>query len=158
MKEIALTGINGHVFADVLTELLHRGLSVNAFVSTPERVMLENSALTVSFLDVADKEALKNKFVGYRNAIMTFEDNQTDHEANDFILKYYVEMVNAARKAGVTRLVVVGSPQSEAFFTGDLKRHADVDWVFISTEGDYARRTADEIISPRFHREKFVEE
>ena len=158
MKEIALTGMNGHVFADVLSEFMHRGQSVNAFVSNPERVMIENSALTLSLLDVADKDTLKDGFEGYHDVVMTFEDDQTDHDANDFVLKYYVEMVNAAREAGISRLIVVGSPEAEAFFMGDLSRHTDIDWVFISTEGDYARRAADEVIRPRFHREKYVEE
>lgn len=158
MKEIALTGMNGHVFADVLTQLLHRQQAVNAFVTNPEHLMLENSALTVSLLDAANKEVLKDSFEGYHDVVMTFEDDQTDREANDFILRNYVEMVNAAREAGVARLVVVGSPESEAFFMGDLRRHTDIDWVFISTEGDFARRAADEVLSPRFHREKYVAE
>ncbi|MBO5267277.1 MAG: NAD(P)H-binding protein [Muribaculaceae bacterium] len=158
MKEIALTGMNGHVFADVLTQLLHRGQAVNAFVSNPERVMLENSDLSVSLLDAANKDALREVFEGYHDVIMTFEDDQTDHEANDFILGHYVGMVNAAREAGVGRLVVVGSPEAEAFFMGDLRRHTDIDWVFISTEGDYAARAVDEVITPHFHREKYVEE
>lgn len=158
MKEIALTGMNGHVFADVLTELLHRGQPVNAFVSNPEHVMVENSDLTVSFLDNADKKAMKDSFMGYHDVIMTFEDNQTDHDANDFILKNYVDMVNAAREAGVARLVVVGAPESEAFFMGDLRRHTDIDWVFISTEGNYAQRAAEEIFNPHSHREKYIEE
>lgn len=59
--------------------------------------------------------------------------------------------------AGVARVIVVGSPESEAFFAGHLRRFDDIDWVFISTEGDYAGRTAGELVAPKFHKEVFSE-
>lgn len=158
MKEIALTGMNGHVMADVLGELLRRQLVINAFVSAPEHVMLDNDAVTVSHLDATNREALREGFEGYHDVVMTFEDNLQDHDANDFVLKHYVEMVTAARQAGVARLIVVGSPDSEAFFMGDLRRQNDIDWVFISTEGDYAVRTADEVVNPSHHREAYPQQ
>ena len=43
MKEIALLGTTGHVFGDVLGTLLARGLSVNAMVDFPEKVMVEDT-------------------------------------------------------------------------------------------------------------------
>lgn len=154
-KEIALTGVNGQVFATVLSSLLHRGIAVNAYVNNPERLMVADSNLTVNHLDVATKDSLRESFEGYHDVILTFDDDLENREENDFTLRHYAEMVNAAREAGVTRLVVVGSPQSEAFFTGDLRRHNDIDWVFISTEGDYAARAAEEITSPRHHYEEY---
>ena len=39
MKEIALLGTTNHVFGDVLGSLLAKGLSVNALVDNPEKVM-----------------------------------------------------------------------------------------------------------------------
>lgn len=158
MKEIALTGLSGHVFADVLSALLKRGLAVNAFVNNPERLMLNNADLVISRLDVDNQDALGTMFEGYHDVVLTFEDNLQDHDANSFVLDNYVKLVNAARNARVERLVVVGAPESEAFFMGDLHRHTDIDWVFISTEGDYATRAADEVVSPRFHREEYSEE
>lgn len=158
MKEIALTGLSGHVFADVLSALLKRNVTVNAMVNNPERLMLDDVDVTVSHLDVTNKEELEHMFEGYHDVVMTFHDDLEDHDANTFVLDNYVKMVNAARNAGVARLVIVGSPESEAFFMGDLRRHTDIDWVFISTEGDFADHTAEEIVAPRFHREKYVEE
>ncbi|MDO4320840.1 MAG: NAD(P)H-binding protein [Bacteroidales bacterium] len=156
MKEVALTGSNCHIFADVLSALLHRGVAVHAFVTYPERLMLDDVDLTVSRLDVDNKVELTHGFEGYHDVIMTFNDDQTDSESNDFTLHHYNEMINAAREAGVSRVIVVGSPESAAFFMGDLRRRDDIDWVFISTEGDYADRTAAEVVAPQYHREEYV--
>ncbi len=154
MKEIALTGSNCHIFAEVLSALLHRGVAVHAYVTYPERLMLDDVDLTVSRLDVDDHERLVKDFEGYHDVILTYNDDQTDVESNDFTLHHYKDMVNAAREAGVSRLIVVGSPEAAAFFLGDLRREKDLDWVFISTEGDYADRAAREIVAPQYHREE----
>lgn len=143
MKNIAVAGTNGHVLADVLSALLHREFDIKLFVTNPERFMDVNSRLTVGRLDAMNKQSMIDDFKGNGAVVLTFDDNQTDKEVNDFILKHYHEMVNAAREAGASRLVVVGSPQAEAFFTGDLKRRNDMDWVFVSTEGDFAKHTAE---------------
>ena len=153
MKEIALAGINGHIFSDILSALLHRQAAVNAIVTNPEHLMIENTALTVSHLNTATKETLAEGFEGYNTVILAFGDKQTDKDANDFALKRYAELVNAVREAGVTRLIVVGGYNAEAFFLGDLRRHNDIDCVYISTEGDYATRAAEEDLNPTRHRE-----
>ena len=159
MKEIALTGLSGQVFADVLSALLHRGVTVNALVNNPERLMDTSTQLTASLLDVDSKDVLKSSLTGYDSAIFTFDDNLEDHDQNDFVLQHYNEMVNAARDAGIKRLIVVGSPESEYFFAGDLKRREVApDWVFISTEGDYAKHAVDELLEPRTHNAVFCEE
>lgn len=157
MKEVALLGMESHVFADVLSELLHRNISVNAFVPNPERLMIDNVDLTVSLLDVEKPSALSESLEGYHDAIIAFSDNQTDVKANDFALKYYLPMLKAAREAGVNRVIVVGSPESAAYFTADLRRQDDIDWVFISTEGAFAARVADESVAPRHHHEVYAE-
>lgn len=157
MKEIALIGVNGHVFSGVLSTLLSKGYSVNALVTAPERVMLDNQALTVSRLDYADKSAMTEALRGYADVVITVEDNLQDHDHNDFVLRYYNEMVNAARDAGVSRVIVVGAADSSAFLMSSLRHHdKEIDWVFISTEGDYADHAACEVASPRFHREAYA--
>ena len=157
MKEIAVTGINGHVLADVLSALLHKGITINAYVNEPMKLMDTSTQLTVGLLRVDKKEELVRSFEGYHDVVMTFDDNQLNHDENNFVLDHYYEMINAAHEAGVSRVIVVGSPQSEAFFTNNLKRRDDVDWVFISTEGDYASRVVGEIESPRFHKEVYID-
>lgn len=158
MKEVALTGTNCHIFAEVLSALLHRGIAVHAFVTNPEHLMLDDTNLVISRLDADDKERLTHDFEGYHDVVMTFNDDQTDVESNDFTLHHYNQMVNAARDAGVSRIIVVGSPESSAFFMGDLRRRVDekIDWVFISTEDDFADRAVSEVVEPHFHKEEYT--
>ena len=158
MKEIALLGTNGHVFGDVLGALLARGLSVNAMVDFPEKVMVEDSRLTVVHLPVEDHDRVKEALEGYHDVVLTYNDDLEDPYTNDLTLKYFIDTVHAAREAGVARVIVVGSPLSTAYFVTDLRRLADIDWVFISTENDYPDRVADEVVSPRFHREEYTED
>lgn len=157
MKEIALLGTNNRVFADVLGSLLARGLSVNAMVDYPEHVMLEDTRLTVTHLPLGQHQAVVDMLQGYHDAVLTYNDNLQDSYTNELTLKYFVDTVHAAREAGVARIVVVGSPDSEAFFVSDLRRLDDIDWVFISTEGDFPARAADEVCQPHFHKEVFTE-
>ena len=158
MKEIALLGTNNRVFADVLGALLERGLSVNAMVDFPEKVMLDDSRLTVTALNVANHQSVEDSLQGYADAILTYNDDLEDAYTNELTLKYFVDTVHAARQAGVGRIIVVGSPQSEAFFVTELRRLDDIDWVFVSTEGDFSRRAADEVTAPRFHKEVYSED
>lgn len=157
MKEIALLGTTNHVFGDVLSALLQSGLSVNAMVDFPEKVMLEDTRLTITHLPVTDHARTVESLQGYHDAVLTYNDDLQDPYTNELTLKYFVDTVHAAREAGVARIIVVGSPESEAFFVSDLRRLDDIDWVFISTEGDYPSRTVSEVTDPHFHREVYTE-
>ena len=158
MKEIALLSTTGHVFGDILGALLARGLSVNAMVDFPEKVMVEDSRLTVTHLPVQDHDRVREALEGYHDIVLAYNDDLEDAYTNDLTLKYFIDTVHAAREAGVARVIVVGAPQSTAYFVTDLRRLDDIAWVFISTENAYPERVADELISPRFHREEYSEE
>ena len=157
MKEIALLGTVNRVQGDILGELLAQGLSVNAMVDVPEHVMLDDTRLTVTHLPVEEHDRVKEMLEGYHDAVLAYNDDLQDKYTNDLTLRYFVDTVHAAREAGVARIIVVGSPDSEAFFVSDLRRLKDIDWVFISTENDYPGRVAQEIIKPRFHSEVYTE-
>lgn len=158
MKEIALLGTTSHVFGVVLGKLLAKGLAVNAMVDFPEKVMLADSRLTVSHLPVEEHERVVEMLCGYHDVVLTYNDDLQDAYTNDLTLRYFVDTVHAAREAGVERVIVVGAADSQAFFVSDLRRLDDIDWVFISTEGDYPDRAADEVVTPRFHKEIFTED
>lgn len=158
MKEIALLGTTNRVFGDVLGALLARGLSVGAMVDFPTKVMVEDSRLTVVHLPVDQHDRVREALEGYHDAVLVYNDDLQDAYTNDMTLRYFVDTVHAAREAGVARVIVVGSPDSQAFFVSDLRRLDDIDWVFISTEGDYPDRVADELTAPRFHREVYSED
>lgn len=158
MKEIALIGTTGRVFGDVLGALLAQGLTVNAMVDFPEKVMIEDTRLTVTHLPLGEHQKVVDALQGYHDAVLTYSDDLSDPYTNDMTLKYFVDTVTAARQAGVARVIVVGSPMSEAFFVTELRRLDDIDWVYISTENAYPERTAAEVVEPRFHREIFTED
>lgn len=157
MKKVALVGTNNKVFGDVLSVLLARDVAVNAMVDYPEHVMLDDSILTVTKMNFYDREAMRESFEGYHDAILTYDDNLLDAAHNDLALKTFADTITAAREAGVARVIVVASPDSEAFYVTLMRRLEDIDWVFVSTEGDYPDRTVNEVIEPSFHREVYKE-
>ena len=85
--------------------------------------------------------------------MLTYDDNLLDAAHNELALKTFADTLNAARKAGVARAIVVAGRDSEAFYVTLMNRIDDIDWVFISTEGDFPDRAADELIEPSYHRE-----
>lgn len=145
MKEVALVGTTCHVFSEVLTKLLERSLAIVAFVDDPERVMLNDERLTVSHVYAPDKDADKDVLKGFETVVLVYDDNLQNSEHNTLTLESFVPTLTAAREVGVKRVVVVASPDSEAFFTTELNRVDDIEKVFISTEGDFATATADAI-------------
>lgn len=157
MKEIVITGTTCHVFADVVSAALADGLTVEALVDFPEKVMIADSRLTVGHLPLGNHDKVRESFEGYTTAVLTYSDNLQDRYANELTLLHFVDTVHAAREAGVQRLIVVGSPDSQAFFVSDLRRLDDIDWVFISTEGNYPGRTVSEIRKPTFHNAVYCE-
>lgn len=151
MKEIALVGTTSRIFGDVLGKLLKHDINVNAMVADPEKLMLDDSKLAVTHLDVTDTEAARKAFEGYDTVVLTYNDNLQDADTNTLALKTFAHTVHAAREAGVKRVIVVGSENSEAFFTTDLRRLDDIDWLFISNVGPYAKRVRKEIEKPQRH-------
>lgn len=137
MKEVALVGTACRVFSDVLTLLLERDIAVVAFVDNPEKVMLNDEQLTVSHLYPADEKAVEEALQGFHDVVLVYDDNLMNVDHNTLTLKSFVPTLTGARKSGVNRVIVVAGADSEAFFVTELKRIDDVDWVFISTEGDY---------------------
>ena len=158
MKEVALVGTACRVFSDVLTLLLERDIAVVAFVDNPEKVMLNDEQLTVSHLYPADEKAVEEALQGFHDVVLVYDDNLMNVDHNTLTLKSFVPTLTGARKSGVNRVIVVAGADSEAFFVTELKRIDDVDWVFISTEGDYATRKANEVIEPSFHRDVYTED
>lgn len=151
MKEIALIGSIDRIYGDVLGQLLKHEISVNAMVDQPEKLMLDNSLLTVSHLDVTDTKAVKEALEAYDTGVLVYNDDLRNVATNELTLKTFSHTVTAAREAGVKRVIVVGSENSEAFFVTDLRRIDDIDWLFISNVGPYAKRVRKEIEKPTRH-------
>lgn len=137
MKEIALVGVNGEVLSDVLTVLLEKGHDVDVFTQEPERIMLDTTNVTINRLDTGTEEVTKSQFEGFDKIILAYENDLANHDLTGFILRTYSHTVNAALKAGVKQLIVVGGKDSEAFYTTELKHHPELNYAFTNTEGDF---------------------
>lgn len=141
-KEIALLGVNGTVLSDTLTALLEKSDSVDVFSTTPEHVMLDTTNIVVNHLDTSSKEATRDQLIGFDTVVLALENDMGNPDFNDWVLRTYSETVNAIIEAGVKRLFVIGAKDSEAFYCGELRRHDKLDYVFTTTEGDYADAVA----------------
>lgn len=153
MKEIALIGSNGRVMSAILSQLLEKGLSINVLTLYPEKVMVDNTRLTVNRFDVTSKEATREALEGYSTVVIANETDLENEDLDNLILKYFNSVLTAASEAGAKRVLVVGGKESNAFYLGHLNSHSDLDWVYFDTEGDFASKVSEEIISPRYHRE-----
>ena len=71
-KKVALIGASGFVGSAILNELLNRGYQVEALVNHPEKIKIDNPALTVKKVDVADEKSLEEDLKGYENVISAY--------------------------------------------------------------------------------------
>lgn len=145
MKEIALLGVNGTVLSDTLTALLEKVDSVDVFTPEPEHVMLDTTNVTVNRLDTASKDETAATLGGFDTVVFALENDMANADLNDYILRTYSQTINAIIEAGVKRLYVIGAKDSEQFYCGELRRHDGLDYVFTTTEGNYADAVAEMI-------------
>lgn len=161
MKKTALIGASGFVGSAILNELLSRGYNVEALVRNPEKITVENPNLTVKKIDVADEKALAEALKGYDAVISAYNPGWTNPNIYNDTLQNYPRIVEAARAAGVKRLLMVGGAGTlfcapglrvvdsgvipaeimdgvkslGKFYLDILTKENDIDWVFFSPAG-----------------------
>lgn len=145
MKKIALLGTASRIFGDVLNQLLKHSISIDSIVDVPENLKVQDSKLAVSQIAISDIENTLKALEGHDTAVLVYNDDLKDASTNEIALKTFAPIVNGARKAGIKRIIAVGSENSETFFTSMLQRLDDIDWLYISNVGPYARRVCMEI-------------
>ena len=163
MKKTALIGASGFVGSAILNELLSRGYKVEALVRNPEKITSENPNLTVKKIDVADEKALAEDLKGYDTVISAYNPGWTNPNIYNDTLQNYPRIVEAAKEAGVKRLLIVGgagtlfcAPGLHVVDSGVipaeimdgvkslgklyldiLAKESDIDWVFFSPAGAF---------------------
>lgn len=161
MKKTALIGASGFVGSAILKELLSRGYHVEALVRNPENVKVENTRLTVKKVDVADTKALASDLKGYDTVISAYNTGWTNPDIYNLTLQNYPRIVEAAKEAGVKRLLIVGGAGTlfcapglrvvdsgvipaeimdgvkslGKFYLDTLNNEKSIDWVFFSPAG-----------------------
>lgn len=161
MKKTALIGASGFAGSAILNELLSRGYQVEALVRNPGNVKVENPLLTVKKVDVADTEALAAALKGYDTVISAYNPGWTNPEIYNLTLQNYLRILQAAKEAGVKRLLIVGGAGTlfcapglrvvdsgaipaeimggvkslGEFYLNTLNNEKSIDWVFFSPAG-----------------------
>lgn len=161
MKKTALIGASGFVGSAILKELLSRDYEVEALVRNPENVKVNNPHLTVKKVDVADTKALAADLKGYDTIISAYNPGWTNPDIYNLTLQNYPRILEAAKEAGVKRLLIVGGAGTlfcapglrvvdsgaipaeimggvkslGKFYLETLNNEKDIDWVFFSPAG-----------------------
>ena len=161
MKKTALIGASGFVGGAILKELLSRGYEVEALVRNPENVKVQNPRLTVRKVDVADTKALAADLKGYVTVISAYNPGWANPDIYSLTLQNYPRIVEAAKEAGVRRLLIVGGAGTlfcapglrvvdsgaipaeimggvrslGEFYLDTLSKEKAIDWVFFSPAG-----------------------
>lgn len=155
--KVAIIGATGFVGPKVVTEALNRGHEVTAFARNPEKLEVENSErLTKQSADVYDTDILANLLVGHDAVISTFNAGWTNPNLYNDFLTGAKSIQQAAKQAGVKRLIVVGGagslyihgaqlvdgphfpaeykPGATAArdYLNELRKEEELDWTFLS--------------------------
>lgn len=148
--KIAIIGASGFVGSRILSEALSRGHDVTAIVTDPVKLP-SDAKLTAVKGDATDSMALASLLAGHDVAISAFNPGKDESGAGPR------SIIEAAKRSGVTRLLVVGGAGTlevapgrrlidepdfpfqwkdgalkTAAFLDLLRSEAELDWVFLS--------------------------
>ncbi len=162
MANVVLIGATGFVGSAVLNELLSRGHKVTAVVLNTAKLP-KNDNLTAVEEDVANVDVIANIAKGKDAVISAYNPGWTNPDIKHLIEVNYPKIVEAVKKSGVGRLLIVGGagtlfvkpglrfvdsgvlpaeimdgvrPLGDFYLNGLTKEH-NLDWVFFSPAGQF---------------------
>ena len=162
MANVVLIGATGFVGSAILNELLSRGHKVTAVVRNAAKLP-KNDNLTAVEEDVANVDAIANIAKGKDAVISAYNPGWNNPDIKRLIEENYPKIVEAVKKSGVQRLLIVGGagtlfvkpglrvvdsgfipaeimdgvrPLGE-FYLNFLTKEHDLDWVFFSPAGAF---------------------
>ena len=160
MANVLLIGATGFVGSAVLNELVERGHNVTAVVRNVEKIA-KNDLVTAVKEDVANVEAIAKLAEGKDAIISAYNPGWMNPEIATLIIENYPKILEAAKKSGVERLLIVGGagtlfcapglrvvdsgaipeeimggvrPLGD-FYLNTLMNENDIDWIFFSPAG-----------------------
>lgn len=160
MKNVLLIGATGFVDSAVLNELLERGHKVTVVVRNAAKLP-QNELLTAVEQDVSDVEAIAKLAEDKDAVISAYNPGWMNPEIETLITENYPKILEAAKKSGVERLLIVGGagtlfcapglrvvdsgaipaeimggvrPLGD-FYLNTLTNEDSIDWVFFSPAG-----------------------
>ena len=165
MANVVLIGATGFVGLAILNELLSRGHKVTAVVRHANKLP-KNDNLTAVEEDVANVDAIANIAKGKDAVISAYNPGWTNPDIKRLIEVNYPKIVEAVKKSGVGRLLIVGGAgtlfvkpglrvvDSGAipaeimdavrslgdFYLNGLTKEHDLDWMFFSPAGEFEEK------------------
>ncbi len=162
MKNVLLIGATGFVGSAILNELMARGHKATAVARNLSKVQ-KNENVTPVKADVADVDEIA-KLAGGKDAIISaYNPGWTNPDIKHLIETNYPNILEAAKKSGVKRLLIVGGagtlfvkpglrvvdsgaipaeimdgvrPLGD-FYLNVLTKENDIDWIFLSPAGAF---------------------
>lgn len=161
-KNVLLIGATGFVGTAILNELVNRGHRVTAVVRDVEKLAGKEGAEAVK-ADVADVDAIAKLAEGKDAIISAYNPGWANPDIARLTTENYPKIVEAAKKSGVKRLLIVGGagtlfcapglrvvdsgviPEEIMgavrslgdFYLNSLVNEQDIDWVFFSPAGTF---------------------
>lgn len=162
MANVVLIGATGFVGSAVLNELLSRGHKVTAVVRNAAKLP-KNDNLTAVEEDVANVDAIANIAKGMDAVISAYNPGWTNPQMGKINDENYPKILEAVKKSGVQRLLIVGGAGTlfvkpgvrvvdtgvipdaiidavrslGNFYLNVLTKEHDLDWVFFSPAGAF---------------------
>lgn len=160
MANVLLIGATGFVGSAVLNELVSRGNKVTTVVRNIEK-LAKSDLVNVVKEDVANVDAIAKLAEGKDAIISAYNPGWTNPDIATLITENYPKILEAAKKSGVERLLIVGGagtlfcapglrvvdsgaipeeimggvrPLGD-FYLNTLMNENDIDWVFFSPAG-----------------------
>ena len=160
MANVLLIGATGFVGSAVLNELASRGHKVTAVVRNIEK-LAKNDLVNAVKEDVANVDAIAKLAEGKDAIISAYNPGWTNPDIETLITENYPKILEAAKKSGVERLLIIGGagtlfcapglrvvdsgaipaeimggvrPLGD-FYLNTLMNENDIDWVFFSPAG-----------------------
>ena len=162
MANVVLIGATGFVGSAILNELLSRGHKVTAVVRHAAKLP-KNDNLTAVEEDVANVDAIAAIAKGKDAVISAYNPGWSNPQIGKITDENYPKIVEAVRKSGAQRLLIVGGAGSlfvkpgvrvldtgvipdeiidgvrslANFYLNFLTKEHDLDWVFFSPAGAF---------------------
>ena len=109
--KLAIVGASGKIGSRITAEALRRGHSVTGIVRHPE-AGIKNDKVNWVKADALDKESLASAIKGHDALISAFGIDWARPETYSQLVDVSVSEIEAAKKAGVKRLIIVGGAGS----------------------------------------------
>lgn len=162
MRNITIIGVSGFVGSAILNEALMRNYQIEAIVRNPLNVHTTSLDLNIIKGDVMDGEKLEKLLFKKQIVISAYHPGWKNPNVYDDTLKGYSNIIKAAKRAGVKRLLIVGGagtllvePNKTVMDTGRLpeailpnvkgllkvyndllKPENEIDWVLFNPAGN----------------------